>query len=74
MRKCSTIGPSDSAGKNVSAPTITMTPTSRATKSGVSTGNEPAVSVAALTLYDICKAVDKAMAIGGIRVIEKRKS
>ena len=29
-RKCSTIGPSESAGKKVSAPTMTMTPTSSA--------------------------------------------
>ena len=31
-----------------------------------------AVSVAALTLYDMLKAVDKRMEIGGIRLIEKR--
>lgn len=30
-------------------------------------------SVAALTLYDMCKAVDKKMRIEGIRVIEKIK-
>jgi cyclic pyranopterin phosphate synthase len=32
-----------------------------------------AVSVAALTLYDMCKAVDKAMVIEGIRLVEKTK-
>jgi len=32
-----------------------------------------AVSVAALTLYDMCKAVDKTMSIGGIRVVAKTK-
>jgi len=32
------------------------------------------VSVAALTLYDMCKAVDKAMRIEGIRVIKKIKA
>ena len=32
-----------------------------------------AVSVAALTLYDMCKAVDKDMTIGGIRLVEKTK-
>ena len=32
-----------------------------------------AVSVAALTLYDMIKAVDKAMVIGEIRLLEKRK-
>ena len=31
------------------------------------------VSVAALTLYDMCKAVDKTMRIEGIRVVEKIK-
>lgn len=31
-----------------------------------------AVSVAALTLYDMCKAVDKTMMIEGIQVMEKR--
>ena len=31
------------------------------------------VSVAALTLYDMCKAVDKAMRIEGIRVVKKIK-
>ena len=31
------------------------------------------VSVAALTLYDMCKAVDKTMQIGEIRVVEKTK-
>lgn len=30
-----------------------------------------AVNVAALTVYDMCKAVDKAMEIGGIRVVLK---
>jgi cyclic pyranopterin phosphate synthase len=32
-----------------------------------------AVSVAALTIYDMCKAVDKNMVIGGIRLVEKKK-
>jgi cyclic pyranopterin phosphate synthase len=32
-----------------------------------------AVTVAALTVYDMCKAVDKAMTIGDIRLIEKMK-
>jgi len=32
------------------------------------------VSVAALTLYDMCKAVDKTMRIEGIRVIQKIKA
>lgn len=32
------------------------------------------VSVAALTIYDMCKAVDKTMEIGAIRLVEKKKS
>jgi len=32
-----------------------------------------AVSVAALTLYDMCKAVDKQMTITDIRLLEKTK-
>jgi cyclic pyranopterin monophosphate synthase len=32
-----------------------------------------AASVAALTLYDMCKAVDKAMTISELRLIEKTK-
>ena len=31
-----------------------------------------AVSVAALTIYDMCKAVDKTMEIGSVRLLEKR--
>ena len=31
-----------------------------------------AASVAALTIYDMCKAVDKTMEIGGVRLLEKR--
>jgi cyclic pyranopterin phosphate synthase len=32
-----------------------------------------AATVAALTIYDMCKAVDKAMTIGDVRLIEKMK-
>jgi cyclic pyranopterin phosphate synthase len=32
-----------------------------------------AASVAALTIYDMCKGVDKAMTIGELRLIEKTK-
>jgi cyclic pyranopterin phosphate synthase len=32
-----------------------------------------AVAVAGLTLYDMCKAVDKEMVLGAIRVVEKIK-
>ncbi len=40
-------------------------------KTGVEMEALTAVSVAALTLYDMCKAVDKHMVIGDIQVIEK---
>jgi cyclic pyranopterin monophosphate synthase len=42
-------------------------------KTGVEMEALTAVSVAALTIYDMCKAVDKTMIIGEIRVTEKRK-
>jgi cyclic pyranopterin monophosphate synthase len=42
-------------------------------KTGVEMEALTAVSVAALTIYDMCKAVDKQMVIGDIRVIEKIK-
>jgi cyclic pyranopterin phosphate synthase len=32
-----------------------------------------AVTVAALTIYDMCKAIDKAITIGDVRLIEKLK-
>jgi cyclic pyranopterin phosphate synthase len=32
-----------------------------------------AVSIAALTVYDMVKAVDKAMVIGGISLVSKKK-
>jgi cyclic pyranopterin phosphate synthase len=41
-------------------------------KTGVEMEALTAVSVAALTIYDMCKAVDKAMIIGGICLEEKR--
>lgn len=40
-------------------------------KTGVEMEALAAVSVAALTLYDMCKAVDKEMSIGGIRLVKK---
>jgi cyclic pyranopterin phosphate synthase len=42
-------------------------------KTGVEMEALTAVSVAALTLYDMCKAVDKTMTIDGIRLVEKTK-
>ena len=41
-------------------------------KTGVEMEALTAVSVAALTVYDMCKAVDREMVIGEIRLIEKR--
>lgn len=42
-------------------------------KTGIEMEALTAVSVAALTIYDMCKAVDKAMVIGGVRLVEKTK-
>ncbi|MEI6106953.1 MAG: cyclic pyranopterin monophosphate synthase MoaC [Opitutae bacterium] len=53
---------------------VTIRATTRLTgKTGVEMEALTAVSIAALTLYDMCKAVDKGMSIGGIRVVEKTK-
>jgi len=41
-------------------------------RTGVEMEALTAVSVAALTIYDMVKAVDKTMVIGGIRLMEKR--
>jgi len=40
-------------------------------KTGVEMEALTAVSVAALTIYDMCKAVDRGMIIGDIRLVEK---
>ncbi len=42
-------------------------------KTGVEMEALTAVSVAALTIYDMCKAVDKTMVIGGVRLASKVK-
>lgn len=42
-------------------------------RTGVEMEALTAVSIAALTIYDMCKAVDKEMAIEGIKVTEKTK-
>jgi cyclic pyranopterin phosphate synthase len=39
----------------------------------VSGWKRAAVSVAGLTIYDMCKAVDREMAIGEIRLVKKRQ-
>lgn len=43
-------------------------------KTGIEMEALTAVSVAALTIYDMCKAVDKKMEISGIKLLEKKKS
>ena len=42
-------------------------------KTGIEMEALTAVSVAALTIYDMCKAVDKTMKIGNIVLVEKTK-
>ena len=42
-------------------------------RTGVEMEALTAVSVAALTIYDMCKAVDKGMVVGEIRLVEKTK-
>src|SRR5512144_645952 len=44
-----------------------------AAQTGVEMEALTAVTVAALTIYDMCKAVDKEMRIGGIRLVSKIK-
>ncbi|MDL5053141.1 cyclic pyranopterin monophosphate synthase MoaC [Oscillatoria laete-virens NRMC-F 0139] len=44
-----------------------------AAQTGVEMEALTAVSVAALTIYDMCKAVDKKMKITGVRLVSKRK-
>ena len=41
-------------------------------KTGVEMEAQTAVSDALLTIYDMAKALDKAMVIGGVRLLEKR--
>jgi cyclic pyranopterin monophosphate synthase len=53
---------------------VIIVATTRASdRTGVEMEALTAVSVAALTIYDMCKAVDKGMEIGGIRLLEKTK-
>ena len=42
-------------------------------RTGVEMEALTAVSVAALTIYDMCKAVDKGMVIGDVRLLDKTK-
>ena len=53
---------------------VSITATARASdRTGVEMEALTAVSVAALTVYDMCKAVDKGIVIGDIRLLEKTK-
>jgi cyclic pyranopterin monophosphate synthase len=53
---------------------VEITATARASdRTGVEMEALTAVSVAALTVYDMCKAVDKGMVIGEVRLLEKTK-
>jgi cyclic pyranopterin phosphate synthase len=53
---------------------IAITATTRITAgTGVEMEALTAVTVAALTLYDMCKAVDKSMVIGDVRLVRKTK-
>ena len=53
---------------------VGITATVRSTdRTGVEMEALTAVSVAALTVYDMCKAIDKGMVIGEIRLIKKTK-
>jgi len=42
-------------------------------RTGVEMEALTAVAVAALTVYDMCKAIDRGMSIGGIRLVSKTK-
>ena len=54
-------------------PGVVVTATCKVTgKTGVEMEALTAVSVALLTIYDMAKAIDKAMRIEGIRLLEKR--
>jgi len=54
---------------------IVITASARiAAQTGIEMEALTAVSVAALTIYDMCKAVDKRMRIEGIKLVNKTKS
>lgn len=53
--------------------TINITATARTTaKTGIEMEAMVAVSVAALTIYDMCKGTDRTMRFEGVRLVEKR--
>jgi cyclic pyranopterin phosphate synthase len=58
--------------EDAALPGLRITATAKLTgKTGVEMEALTAVSVACLTIYDMAKAADKAMEIGGIRLLEK---
>jgi cyclic pyranopterin monophosphate synthase len=58
----------------VGADRVRIEATTRITgKTGVEMEALTAVSVAALTIYDMCKAIDKQMVIEGVRLVSKKK-
>jgi cyclic pyranopterin monophosphate synthase len=60
---------------NITGHGIDVEATARCTgKTGIEMEALTAVSVALLTIYDMCKAADKAMVIENIRLLEKTKS
>ncbi|HEY6228601.1 MAG TPA: cyclic pyranopterin monophosphate synthase MoaC [Verrucomicrobiae bacterium] len=59
---------------DLSADRIAITATARVTaQTGIEMEALTAVSIAALTIYDMCKAIDKKMEIGAIRLVSKTK-
>jgi cyclic pyranopterin phosphate synthase len=59
---------------DVGEASVTITARAEATaQTGVEMEALVAVSVAALTVYDMAKAVDKEMVIGRVRLVEKAK-
>ena len=56
---------------NATGVTVTATCATEG-KTGVEMEALTAASVALLTIYDMAKAIDKAMVIGGVRVVSKR--
>jgi len=58
----------------IQADYISITAVARVTaQTGVEMEALTAVSIAALTIYDMCKAIDKSMEIGAIRLVSKTK-
>jgi cyclic pyranopterin monophosphate synthase len=58
----------------VRAGSVSITASAETTaQTGVEMEALTAASVAALTIYDMCKAVDKTMTIGGVQLVEKTK-